>query len=72
MQRYPWSFHTDQRGLFLNADLEWYFIEEDIMHQQTAAYYHEYNGVVEYYKQTLSAMVRPAHEHAPPSLGAEA
>ena len=42
------------------------------MHQQTPANSHESNGVAERYTQTLSAMVRPALEHAPSSLWAEA
>ena len=70
-QRYPRSFRTEQGGEFFNGDLEAYFKEKDITHQQTAAYSHESNSVAERYKQTISAMVRPALEHAPPSLWAE-
>ena len=71
-QRYPRSFRTDQGGEFVNGELEAYFKEKGITHQQTAAYSHESNGVAERYNQTLSAMVRPALEHALPSLWAEA
>ena len=34
------------------------------MPSHTTAYSHESNGVAEHYNQTLSAMVRPALEHA--------
>ena len=70
-QRYPRSFRTHQGGQFVNGDLEAYFKEKAITHQQTAAYSHQSNGVAERHTQTLSAMVRPALEHAPPSLWAE-
>ena len=72
IQRYPRSVHTDQGGEFVNADLEAYVTEKGSTHLQTAAYPHESIGVAERYNQTLSAMVRPAHDHAPPSLWAEA
>ena len=72
MQRYPRSFRTDQGGEFVNGDLKAYFQETGITHQQTAACSHESNGIAERYHQTLSAMVRPALEHAPHSLWAEA
>ena len=39
-QRYPQSFHTDQGHEFVNGDLEAYFKEKHITHQQTAAYPH--------------------------------
>ena len=72
MQTYSRSFRSAQGGEYVNADLEAYFKEKGITQQQTAAYSHESNGLAEPYKQTLSAMVRPALEHAPPSLWAEA
>ena len=71
-QRYPRSFRTDQGGEFVNGNLEVYFNGKGITYQQTAAYSHESNGVAERYNQTLSAMVRPALEHALHSLLAEA
>ena len=71
-QRYPRSFRTDHGGEFVNADVEAFFKEKGITHQQTAPYSHESNVVAECYNQTLSAMVRPALEHAPPSLWGEA
>ena len=71
-QRYGQAFRTDQGGEVVNGDLEAYVRENRIMHKQTAAYAHESNGEVECYDQTLSAMVRPALEHAPPLLEAEA
>ena len=43
-----------------------------ITYLQTAAYSHESNGVAERYNRTLSARVRPALEHVPRSLWAEA
>ena len=71
-QRYPRSFRTDQAGEFVNGDLEAYFKKKGITQQQTAAYSHESNGIAERNNQTLSAIVRPALEHAPPSFWAEA
>ena len=71
-RRYLRSFHTDQGGEFVNGDLEPYVKGKGITYQQTAAYSHAFNGVAEHYNHTLSAMVRPARVHAPPSLWAEA
>ena len=48
-QRYSRSFRTDQGGEFVNGDLASYFKEKRITHHQTAAYFHESNGVAERY-----------------------
>ena len=71
-QRCPRSVRTDEGGEFANRDLEAYVKEKGITNAQTAAYSHEYNGVAECYNKTLSTMVRPAFEHVPPSLWAQA
>ena len=71
-QRYHRSFRTEQGGEFVNSDPEAYLKEKGIMRLQTAADLHDSNGVAETHNQILSAMVRPALEHAPPSRWAEA
>ena len=72
MPLYPPSFRTNQGGDCDNGALQPYDNEKGITHQQTAAYSHAFNAVAECYNQTQSAMVRPALEHAPPSLWPEA
>ena len=71
-QRYHRSFHTDQGGEFVNGDLEAYIEEKRITQKQTTSYSPESNDIAERCTQTLSAIAPPAHEHAPPSLWAEA
>ena len=70
-QRYPRCFRTDQGGEFVNGDLEAYFKEKGVTHQQTEVYSHKSNGVAESYHQTQSAMIRPALEYAPLALWPE-
>ena len=71
-RRYPRTLLTDQAGEFVDEDQEAYLNDKGITHQQTAAYCYESNAVAERYNQSRSAIVRPALEHAPPSLCAEA
>ena len=71
MQRYSRSFRTDQAGEFAHGDLEAYFKENGVTHRASAACSAESNVVAEPHNETLSAIVRPALEHAPPSFCAE-
>ena len=71
-QRYPQSSSSDHGGEFVIEDLEEYVKDSGNSYQQTAAYCQESNGVADHYTATLSAVLRPAHAQAPPSLLAEA
>ena len=71
-KRYSRSFHSDQGGEYINAELTDYFESKGIQHLITTAYSPESNGVAECYNHTLTNMVRPSLDNVLASLWAEA
>jgi len=71
MNQYLRSFHSDQGGEYINAELTDYFESKGIQHLVTAAYSPESNGIAERYNQTLMNMVRSSLDNVLTSLWAE-
>jgi len=69
---YSRSFHSDQGGEYINAELTDYFESKAIQHLVTTAYSPKSNGIAEHYNQTLTNMVRPSLDNVLASLWAEA
>ena len=66
--RYPRAIRTDNGGEFKNSVWTAYCESKGIIHQTTAAYSPESNGVIERYNQTLASICPPALEDLPSSL----
>jgi len=71
-KRYPRSFHSDQGGKYINAELTDYFESQGIQYLVTATYSAKFNGVAERYNQSLTNLVRPSLDNVPTSLWVEA
>jgi hypothetical protein len=71
-ERYPRSVRSDQGGEYINNGWTTYGIEKGIIHETTAVYSPELNGIAERANLTLANMCRPALSDLPPSLWAEA
>jgi transposase InsO family protein len=70
--RYPCSVRSDQGGEFVNNEWITYCFEKGIIHEITAAYSPESNGIAERVNLTLANMCRLSLADLPPSLWAEA